>query len=144
MSAILSNSTRKTVMVWNYQDDDCSFKKNKSLVLFIITFGTLSFHMVTIRRGRLARNSQIERLSEVAGTVCNGDVLSQMYEWACALKTRDHASSMVPMRAIRHCWGFDITPLSWYCQFMTNDRPPKAEGWLFWCDHSRERTEHIC
>jgi len=33
----------ENVMVWNYENTDCSFKKTKFIVSFIIVFGTLSF-----------------------------------------------------------------------------------------------------
>jgi len=42
MEAISFKQHSETVMVWNYQNADCSLK-NKFIVLFIIIFGTLSF-----------------------------------------------------------------------------------------------------
>jgi len=43
-------------MVWNYQNADCSFKKN--VALFIILFGTLSFHIVQFTPACLTRHWQ--------------------------------------------------------------------------------------
>jgi len=43
-------------MVWNYQNADCSFKKN--VALFIILFGTLSFHIVQFTPACLTRHRQ--------------------------------------------------------------------------------------
>jgi len=42
----------ETVMVWNYQNADCSLRK-KFIVLFIITFGTLSFPITLLFVGLL-------------------------------------------------------------------------------------------
>jgi len=44
--AILSNSTRRLLWFEITKNPDCSFKKTKFIVLFVIIFGTLSYNSV--------------------------------------------------------------------------------------------------
>ena len=56
----------ETVMVWNYQNADCSLKKNKFIVSFTVIFGTLSFPIARQRRrGRVVCSKWLTRGSTV-------------------------------------------------------------------------------
>jgi len=48
-------------MVWNYQNADCSFKKNKFIVLFIIIFGILSFPISARDRNSLVPRKELKQ-----------------------------------------------------------------------------------